>query len=474
MIKQTAATSYSLDFFHSWIAENGIYTTEILLEWIQTRRENTHVSIKKSSLSCSDTWFYDEVQGMIRNKSLTFFQITGLQLYENDVLLQEQPIILQKEIGYLGIICQKKDGILHFLMQAKIEPGNINHIQISPTIQATKSNFLQKHGGKKPKYLDFINQKNEATIIVDQLQSEQSSRFLGKRNRNMIILLPETTEIKEYPEFHWMTLGQIKSLMKHPNLVNMDTRTVLSTIPFSMWHSDPCVKNNLEAEIIHKLKDKSLFYSAFPTNLENSLPELYRFVNDYKMFQNRETRQVPIHQLTSWNMTDNGVFSNNSASFSVIYCDISIEGREVTHWTQPLLEANGKARFGLITTIKNGIRFFLIRCTSEIGCFDQMELGPTLQLESGYSLENLTEIEILFINEAKKPENLTYDGILSEEGGRFYHEENHNQILEISADQWQTPPEGFFWLDYFHLNLLNQVNNCLNIQLRNLLSLLEV
>ena len=34
-------------------------------------------------------------------------------------------------------------------MQAKIEPGNINKIQLSPTIQATKSNFTQKHGGRK-------------------------------------------------------------------------------------------------------------------------------------------------------------------------------------------------------------------------------------------------------------------------------------------------------------------------------------
>ena len=27
--------------------------------------------------------------------------------------------------------------------------GNINKIQLSPTVQATKSNYLRKHGGKK-------------------------------------------------------------------------------------------------------------------------------------------------------------------------------------------------------------------------------------------------------------------------------------------------------------------------------------
>lgn len=42
-------------------------------------------------------------------------------------------------------------------MQAKIEPGNVNRIQISPTIQATKSNFMQTHGGKAPAYLEYFS-----------------------------------------------------------------------------------------------------------------------------------------------------------------------------------------------------------------------------------------------------------------------------------------------------------------------------
>ena len=32
-------------------------------------------------------------------------------------------------------------------MQAKVEPGNINSIQLSPTLQATRSNYTKAHGG---------------------------------------------------------------------------------------------------------------------------------------------------------------------------------------------------------------------------------------------------------------------------------------------------------------------------------------
>ena len=67
------------------------------------------------------------------------------------------------------------------------------------------------------------------------------------------------------------------------------------------------------------------------------------------------------------------------------------------------------------------------------------------------------------------------DVLLSEEGGRFYHEQNRNVIIEINKeDVIANEQDGYFWVDYKTLNTLVQVNNCLNIQLRNLLSLLEV
>lgn len=130
--------------------------------WVSEKNNSLKVNIHKNELSDSDFWFYDKSRGEIRNRNNSFFQIRGLQQYRDGELVLEQPILIQDEIGYLGIICKEIDGVLQFLMQAKIEPGNVNKIQISPTIQATKSNFTQKHGGKKPAYLDcFLNAKPE-------------------------------------------------------------------------------------------------------------------------------------------------------------------------------------------------------------------------------------------------------------------------------------------------------------------------
>ena len=56
----------------------------------------------------------------------------------------------------------------------------------------------------------------------------------------------------------------------------------------------------------------------------------------------------------------------------------------------------------------------------------------------------------------------------------FYQEENRNVILLIEKKELEPIPMGYVWSDYGTLNLLTQINNCLNIQLRNLLSLLEI
>ena len=242
-----------------------VHETVELLSWINERNKTVKVSIKKSVLSDSDFWYYDESNGEIVNKNRSFFRIKGLQKLINGQIVLEHPVIIQDGIRYLGIIRRMINGEMHYLMRAKIEPGNINKIQLSPTIQATKSNFTQKHGGKKPPYLDYFVNASKYKIIVDQIQSEQSARFFKKRNRNIVIEIEEDVEV--LPSHHWMTLEQIRELMEYDNLVNMDTRTALSCLPLS---------NNLISG-------------------NNELPQIYQYINNYKMFDESEYRLVPLY-----------------------------------------------------------------------------------------------------------------------------------------------------------------------------------
>lgn len=435
-----------------------------ILNWIHELNDKNYVKIESSTISNGSFWFYDKDKGCIRNRNNTFFSIYGIKGTINNKQI-DQPIIIQNEIGYLGIICKDFDGTTKYLMQAKIEPGNINCVQISPTIQATKSNFTQAHGGNKPFYLDyFLNAKNYE-IIVDQIQSEQSSRFYKKRNRNIIIKIDSDIKI-ENERFKWMTLKQIKELMKYRNLINMDTRTVLSCLPLMSHEID-----NIEPEY----KNSNIFFRNSFSSLSyiEEIAKIYNKINDYKMFSNNDMRIVRLDELENWELSDKGIKCKNEYPYEVIYCDIEIEGREVTKWLQPLFKANGVATFGLIRTIVEDEYKYLVKLSPEIGSFDKLEIGPTIQKEFGASFDN-DEIEKLFKQKIDSNEGIVFDSIMSEEGGRFYHEENRNIILDVPYKLLSELPDDYEFVSYSTLNHLNLVNNCLNIQLRNLMSTLEV
>lgn len=452
----------------SWAnIEGNVHSTDELLTWIKDLNNTTSVSIKECSIDDGDFWFYDEDNGEILNTKNSFFSIKGSRFLKDGKCIDEHPIIIQSEIGYLGIICKEIDGELNFLMQAKIEPGNINCVQLSPTIQATKSNFTRVHGGNSPTYFEYFKNAENYRIIYDQIQSEQSSRFYKKRNRNIIIIIDD--EIELHPNFRWMTLGQIKSLMEIDNLVNMDTRTVISGIPLISAN----LMDEEKKELSEYFNDKSLFNSIFMGRPFEIIPSIYQYINNYKMFRDVSTEIVPLGNLEYWNIDQYGVTANIDANFMVKYFDISIEGREVRNWTQPLFKAIGEATFGLIISEEDGSAKFLISVIDEIGCFDKVEIGPTIQKEP-IDIEYKNVIEKLFKYQLDNNEGILLDVMLSEEGGRFYHEQNRNIIMKVDKNKIPTLPEGYFWVDYSTLNYLVQVNNCLNIQLRNLLSLLKI
>jgi len=447
-------------FVKSWATDDGINKTPDILDWISGLNDKIFVDIQKTTLDAVG-WFYSRDEGQIVNATGSFFSISGFRQTKGSQVF-EQPIILQNEIGYLGIICKVIDGSLHFLMQAKIEPGNVNKIQISPTIQATKSNFTQRHGGAKPAFLEYFLDSPPQNIVVDQIQSEQSSRFLKKRNRNIIVFTDENVEEGIYHK--WMTLGQLKALMKIDNLVNMDTRTVLSCIPAYKY-------------------DFGLFDTPFARSVSQGeqpdiLPSIFNYVNNHKMFgDNVKSSLVPLYSLKDWETVTDGkteeFVCKNEFPFKIIFCDISIEGREVRRWGQPLLQARGMAVFGIFVRVSDGIMEFLIHAKEEIGCFDKIELGPAIRMEA-FGKQELTFIEELFFKRCNEKSGILHDVVLSEEGGRFYHEQNRNVVIEIEPEIIDEPPPGYWWCTYRTLSQLVQFNNILNIQLRNLLSLMEV
>lgn len=433
----------AVDFVSSWHVREGCHGIADLLSWIAERNTSVAVSVDRICLSACSPWHMDVDSGFIRNPSGSFFQVAGLRSVERDVRgggerRAEQPIILQREVGFLGFVLAQIHGVPHLLVQAKIEPGNVNRVQLSPTIQATRSNFMRAHGGEEPAHLRLFADRSGARAVVDQLQSEQALRFLGKRNRNVALEVAEPPE--EGVAFRWMTLGQLKRFMREDNLVNMDARTVISCLPLGL-PSDP-----------------------------GERARAFGLLNDSKMFHESSRELVPLSSLEGWEVSDAGV-ERAGAPFRVMYADIAIEGREVARWRQPLFEARGRAWFGLAFCWEGGAPRFLVRVRREAGCFDGAELGPTVQLEAGYDEDSLEGLDAAFA--AAAAGGADTDVVLSEEGGRFYHEENRNTLVEVASLADLPLEEGCIWLSWGTLNEMCQYFDVCNIQLRNLLALVD-
>ena len=204
-----------------------------VLRWITERRERSRLRAEMVPLAELDKWTIDRDTGNIFHESGKFFTISGVKARHRTRSVElewDQPIIDQPEIGILGIAARKIDGVLHFCLQAKEEPGNIRGVQLSPTVQATYSNYTQAHGGAPPPLVGLFLDPPPERVLFAKLQTEDGGRFLFKSNRNMIVLIDGDELIGRENGFIWLTLRQIGMLLRQDNLVNACARSVLACL----------------------------------------------------------------------------------------------------------------------------------------------------------------------------------------------------------------------------------------------------
>ena len=105
----------------------------------------------------------------------------------------------------------------------------------------------------------------------------------------------------------------------------------------------------------------------------------------------------------------------------------------------------------------------------ECGNLDVVEMAPTVQcLTGGYKEENSKALP--FLTYVLNSKNKIIDNLQSEEGGRFYREENRNVIVKAKDDEVFDLPENYIWVTLSQLSFFITFNNIVNVQARNLIS----
>ena len=213
--------------------DNQINTLDYVINWFNKKREESDMTVQEIGINDLDKWNVSSTTGNISHESKGFFEIIGVKVsntFDREVGKKgwTQPMIANNPGGVLGLLMKKFNGIPHYLLQAKAEPGNIGKLQLSPTLQATTSNLLKAHGGTKPLFAEYFDEEENPNIVYTKWQSEDGGRFHLKSNYNMIVEVNEDEELTIPDYFIWVTLFQIKQLLKIENFVGPHIRGIIS------------------------------------------------------------------------------------------------------------------------------------------------------------------------------------------------------------------------------------------------------
>ncbi len=425
--------------------------------WFDEYARYSSATVTTTNLNRLEGWLIDPHTGDIRHRVGKFFTITGLAVDfpGGPVPRWQQPIIIQPEIGVLGILLKEIDGVLHCLMQAKVEPGNPNGLQLSPTVQATRSNYTRVHGGKPVPYLEYF--VDARRVIADVRQSEQGSWFLQKRNRNMIVEIDADIEVLD--GFRWMTLGDVHHLLTVDDVVNMDSRTVLSCLPFSGVYEgggrrEPLIRScSAEEGSLH------------------SMGEILSWITERRTRTEISTRTIPLAEVRGWYREPARIRHEDGLFFDVIGIGVTATGREVGNWMQPMLRPHGTGLVAFLVREIAGVLHVLVHARAEPGYVDVVELAPTVQC-APENYKHMPPPPYLDEVLAAGPERTRFSAVLSEEGGRFYHARTSYRVVETDLDPFDEPPD-FRWLTVHQLLDLLRHSHYVNVQARTMITCLH-
>ncbi|WP_193614092.1 NDP-hexose 2,3-dehydratase family protein [Nocardioides lijunqiniae] len=424
-------------------------------------RTFTHASIKP--LAELTEWDASPERTRITHRTGRFFSVEGLRVTmpSNPVQSWDQPIVVQSEVGVLGIIAKKFNGTMHFLMQNKVEPGNRNGIQLSPTVQATRSNFTRVHGGAAIPYLGYFlspGDRSRQRVLADVRHTEQGSWFFRKRNRNMVIEVFDDVDVQ--PGWYWLTLSQIAELLTHDDLVNMEVRSVLACLPLA-------VPRPAQDDVMGLALGDSLRQSCDPgLGAAHSTLEILSWVTRARSDHEQGTELCSLHDVGDWEFGPDRLAHRSGRYFTVIGVDVTARGREVRRWDQPMVSAGAGGVVAFLVTTISGALHVLVQLRAEAGGFDGPELAPTVQCDpTNYLPGEAPPLldEVL----GADAERVLFDTMLSDEGGRFFHTSHRHLIVQAKDD---SEPEGFRWLTLAQCADLAQHSHYLNVQTRSLLA----
>jgi dTDP-4-dehydro-6-deoxy-alpha-D-glucopyranose 2,3-dehydratase len=201
-----------------------------ILAWREALRKSIRFNSGLIGLGQLRDWSCDE-HGNIRHRSDQFFSIEGARVRGGavrEVASWDQPIMTQPGGELFGMLARETPGKgVEFLLQAIAECGNIDVLQIGPSIQNTWPNVRGERMGPPP-ISDVFAARAGVRIVYQANQTEEGSRFWMRSNRNIVAFIDDERVIDtDLKMFYWASLSQIKELALMDNMLSPFVKAIL-------------------------------------------------------------------------------------------------------------------------------------------------------------------------------------------------------------------------------------------------------
>jgi oxidase EvaA len=254
----------------------------------------------------------------------------------------------------------------------------------------------------------------------------------------------------------------------------MDTRTVISGITYGNYNNE--IVNFFKLMDDNKENIHSKFLTSTLTRDKgfHTTEEIIANITHLKSAFDLKINHIPLNTINNWSINDYEIYHNENKYFKVIAVDVEISNREVVNWSQPMIEPAQTGLCAFICKEIDGLLHFAVQMKLECGNHDIIEFAPSVQtLTDDYRKTEINELPFFNYLLNIPTEKIIYNSIQSEEGGRFYKEQNRNMIVLAGDEIDINLPENYIWMTINQMNTFLKFNNFLNIQARNLLSLIS-
>ena len=423
--------------------------------------------------AASREWSF--VDGILRHRTGGFFALAGLAVRSRTRELdgQQQLAILQPETAINGFLLRRRHGRSELLFQGRIEPGNIESMQLAPTVQSTEANYKRLHGGGATAFVEWFTGERSGKLVYDELQSEEATRYYGKYNRNVVVDVSEAGELELPPAFRWYDLDAIRVFATASNVLNTDARSVLAGLDWNLLAgaSGPFAHHaagSFGAQLRASLRAPA---SADDQSDADTLAWLQRL----RVRASVRHSVLPLSALRNWVVEADVIRERvREHGFCARQFAIHAEGREVASWDQPLIDSDGVGRLVLALQERDGVTRLLVKASHEIGFLEGVQCAASLSVAPGASPRAGDRVETALLELLADPaRSLRMTSCRqSEEGGRFHRDENEYEIVVLDPGA-QLPESPFYrWLTLAQVRRLIPVPGTFSMEFRGVLALL--